>query len=165
MAVDFAKLEQMKELQAQLEACKAEASADLADLVRELEKAIEGWGVHEVIPRLNFILSPLGYEADYAGVFRKEVQREILRRINTAPNHVAELSTETLEKISNVPDCNCRAEDVRKTLRHMTAEGIVSTHNPEGKKGRNSHYCLTPVAPAPDKPVDPSTIKGGKPKQ
>lgn len=160
--VDLSKLEEMKALQEQLEALKADASEDLSDLVTELEKAIEGWGVFEVVPRINFILSSLGYEAEYVGIFREEVQREILRRINNAANHVAKIDGEEVEKISLVPDCNCRTEDVRKTLRHMIGEGVIASHNPDHRKGRHSHYCLAPVS-KPKDPVDPATIRGGQP--
>lgn len=156
--VNVDRLEEMKALQAQLEALKNEASAELVDLTNELTAAIEGWGIHEVIPRLNYLLEKHGYSADYVGVVRPEAEKEIFRRVNTAPGKIHDLDQEELGKIAAVPDVNCRVEDVRRTLRHMVVEGIITTHNPENKKGRNSTYTIAPVSPATSEPV-----KGGKP--
>jgi hypothetical protein len=160
MAINVERLAEMKALQEQMKALQDEASEDLQTLIAELEQAIDGWGVHEVVPHLNHTLESYGFSCEYVGVFRDSVEREILRRINnsTAPEKTTELGQEAIEAIGNVPDINCDPQDVRKTIRVMVANGIITTFNPEGKKGRNSTYHLTP----PPKSSEP--VKGGKPK-
>lgn len=164
--IDREKATQAKALRAQLAALQADMSQDLDSLVSELTEAIDAWDIAEITPRINGVLDPYGWECNYVGLFREEIQQEILRRINTSnrPDKTTELNQEEIDKIADVPDVNCSPVDVRRTIRAMVASGLIATHNPEGKKGRNSTYCLAPVS-KPDEKVDPATIRGGQPEK
>ena len=167
MGIDLSVLEQMAAMQKAMEELKKTASEDLRGLIGELEAAIAGWGMSEVSGYLNKVMDPTGWACEYIGLFRPEVEREILRRINnsTSPNKTTELNQETIDKIGSIPDINVSPIDVRRTIRGMVASGLIATFNPDGKKGRNSTYCLAPVVPSPDTPVDPATITGGHKKK
>ena len=167
MAINLSILERMAELKRESEELKKEASEDLRGLIGELESAIDGWGMDEVSGYLNKVMDTHGWSCEYVGLFRPEVEREILRRINNSvsPNKTTELNQETIDKIGSIPEINVSPIDVRRTIRGMVASGLIATFNPDGKKGRNSTYCLAPVVPSPDAPVDPATIRGGPPKK
>ena len=151
----------MAELRAALELQEKEEEVETDALIQELEEAISAWGVREVTPRLDFILEKYGFQTHYVGLFRKEVQTEILKRINTStnPDKTTELGQEEIDQIAKLPGINCDSVDIRRTIKVMVNGGLIATWNPDKKKGRNSTYCLAPVS-KPNTPVDPATIRG-----
>ena len=154
----------MAELRAMLALQEKEEEVETDALIQELEEAISAWGVREVTPRLDFILEKHGFQTAYVGLFREEVQQEILKRINnsTKPDKTTDLGQEEIDQIRKLPGVNCDVTDVRRTIRVMVTGGIIATWNPDKKKGRNSTYCLAPIS-NPDEKAKPSEIRGSAP--
>ena len=145
---------------------RKEASRERDAKLAKLGEVIDAWGIDEIESLLNFYLEKHGRAVSKIGVYREEIETEIMKRINNSrtDDKTAELSNDEKEHIAGMPDINCEVLDVTRTIKKMVADGTICTFNPDKKPGRNSTYHLAPAS-KPDEKADPTTIRGGQPEK